>query len=118
MDNTEPIITEIINEDGTSMDDYPKNPLQEKWDRLYPAIPKPEFGQVCDDYSCIWCDRCPKGWHWKVPEEDKKVYKKYQKQVYEYHKIHNPTIFALSNPESASESFTEMLFKDIHIKEE
>ena len=46
---------EIVNEDGTSMDDFPKNPLAEKWKRLYPPTPMPQYSQVCDGYSCAFC---------------------------------------------------------------
>ena len=99
----------VINEDGTSMDDFPKNPLKEKWNRFYPPTPKAEYSQVCDGYSCMWCDRCPNGTHWEVPEEDKKEYEEYQQQIVEYHKIHNPTLYAFYNP---SDAITDTL-KDI-----
>ena len=79
---------EIVNEDGTSIDDYPENPLKEKWDRLYPPKPMPQYSQVCDGYSCMWCGRCPQGEHWKVPEEDKEVWEKYQQEVLEYNILH------------------------------
>lgn len=62
----------IVNEDGTPMDfERPKNPLEEKWSKLYPPIPMPQYSQVCDGYSCMWCGRCPKGCYWEVPEEDR-----------------------------------------------
>lgn len=84
---------EVINEDGTPLGfEFPENPLKEKWDKLYPPIPKPLYGQVCDGYSCMWCDRCPKGSNWEIPEEDKKVWEDYQEQINEYHKIHNPSM--------------------------
>lgn len=85
---------QIINEDGTLFgDNYPENPLKEKWAKLYPPIPKPEFSQVCDIYSCMWCDRCPNGGDWKVPKEDKEVWDKYMKDVDEYFKLHNPSLY-------------------------
>ena len=81
----------IVNEDGTDLDfEFPKNPLKEKWDKLYP--PKQEGNQVCDGYSCMWCDRCPNGSGWKVPDEDKELWDEYQKQIREYNKIHNPSM--------------------------
>lgn len=46
-------VNKLVNEDGTTFDDMPVNPLKEKWDKLYPPIPKPEFSQVCDGYSCM-----------------------------------------------------------------
>ena len=86
----------IINEDGTDMLDYPKNPLTKKWSELYPPSPMPEYSQVCDGYSCMWCGRCPNGEHWKVPEEDLEIWNEYQEKVLEYHKIHNPKLYELS----------------------
>lgn len=82
----------IVNEDGTSIDNAPENPLKEKWDKLYPSIPMPQYSQVCDGYSCDYCGRCPHGSFWKVPEEDKTVWDEYQKQLLEYNKQHNPSI--------------------------
>ena len=85
----------IINEDGTTMEDFPINPLEDKWNKIFPEIPKPEYSQVCDGYSCMWCGRCPKGEGWKVPEEDKKSYKDYMMEVFKYHSIHNPRLYNL-----------------------
>lgn len=79
---------EIVNGDGTSLDDFPKNPLKEKWDKLYPPIPMPQYSQVCDGYSCMWCGRCPNGDKWEVPEEDKEVWEQYQEEVRKYHARH------------------------------
>lgn len=79
----------IVNEDGVTFDDMPVNPLKEKWDKLYPPIPKPEFSQVCDGYSCMWCGRCPHGGLWKCPEEDLEVYNEYRKKLDEYLIKHN-----------------------------
>lgn len=83
---------ELINEDGTTLEDMPTNPLKEKWTKLYPPIPKPEFSQVCDGYSCMWCGRCPNGDYWEVPEEDKEVWEQYQAKVREYNMVHNPSL--------------------------
>ena len=87
---------ELINEDGTPFDyNRPKNPLEEKWAKLYPPTPMPQFSQVCDGYSCMWCGRCPHGEYWKVPEEDKEVYADYCRELREYDKIHNPGLYAM-----------------------
>ena len=89
---------EIVNEDGTPLDfERPKNPLEEKWKRLYPPTPMPQYSQVCDGYSCMWCGRCPRGDNWKVPEEDKEVWEEYRKQRREYDKIHNPRLYKMLN---------------------
>ena len=84
-------IISIANEDGTLLSDgFPVNPLKEKWDKLYPAVPKPELSQVCDGYSCMYCDRCYRGNNWKIPKEDLAIWREYQKQVKEYIEKHNP----------------------------
>jgi len=86
----------VVNEDGTDVAlEYPKNPLKEKWDKLYPPIPMPQYSQVCDGYSCMWCGRCPEGDNWKIPEEDKEVWEEYLNQIKEYNKIHNPSLYSL-----------------------
>jgi hypothetical protein len=85
-------INQLINEDGTSMENFPKNPLKEKWDKLYPPIPKVEYSQVCDGYSCMWCGRCPNGEYWKVPEEDIEIWNNYQEQIRQYNQLHNPDL--------------------------
>ena len=83
----------VVNEDGTELDfEFPENPLKEKWDKLYPPTPMPQYSQVCDGYSCMWCGRCPHGSKWKVPDEDKEVWDEYQRQIEEYNKIHNPSL--------------------------
>ena len=88
---------EIANEDGTSMDDFAKNSLAEKWKHLYPPTPMPQYSQVCDGYSCVFCGRCPRGDYWKVPEEDKEIWAGYQKQLKEYNRIHNPRLYEMLN---------------------
>lgn len=85
-------ITTILNDDGTEYNP-PKNPLLEKWEKLYPPTPKPEYSQVCDGYSCMWCGRCPSGDNWKVPEEDKEAYGQYMKEFEKYMREHNPNWF-------------------------
>lgn len=89
---------EIINEDG-SVYDPPKNPLKDKWNKLYPPSPMPQYSQVCDGYSCMWCGRCPNGSYWKVPEEDKEVWEQYLEQCKEYDRIYNPNLFKMAYSE-------------------
>ena len=84
----------LVNEDGTPIGfELPKNPLEEKWNKLYPPIPMLQYSQVCDGYSCMWCGRCPQGSNWKCPEEDRAVWEQYQKQINEYNRIHNPSLY-------------------------
>lgn len=83
-----PMITTVLNDDGTEFNP-PINPLKEKWDKLYPPTPMPQFSQVCDGYSCMWCGRCPSGEYWKCPEEDKEIYEQYLKEYREYMRAHN-----------------------------
>lgn len=91
------MLLNVVNEDGTPFDfEHPKNPLKEKWDRLYPPTPMPQYSQVCDGYSCMWCGRCPNGSNWKVPEEDKEVWEQYLEQCKEYDRIHNPNLFKMA----------------------
>lgn len=109
---------EIVNEDGTSIDDRPKNPLKEKWERLYPPTRngKPcssilgykDDGSPIMNYICVWCgeSKCPHSEHWKVPEEDKEVWDKYQADLENYHKIHNP------NFKDNLTKFIEELYKE------
>ena len=84
----------LMNEDGTEFKP-PVNPLEEKWSKLYPPIPMPQYSQVCDGYSCMWCGRCPQGERWECPEEDKEVYEKYRNERREYIWKHNPSLYNL-----------------------
>lgn len=70
-------------EDGTPFEP-PENPLLEKWREKYPRVKMPQYSQVCDGWSCLWCERCPDGSEWKVPEEDKEEYAKFNKKYKEY----------------------------------
>lgn len=102
--NNEYAFVEIINEDGSKMNDRPKNPLKEKWDKLYPPTRngKPcktilgyyDNGRHIMNYTCVLCyeEKCQYSNNWKVPEEDREEYEKYSKQVDEYNKIHNPSL--------------------------
>lgn len=99
------LITEIVNEDGTSMKDFPKNPLLEKWDKLYPPT---RYGQPCKgpiigyypdntpipNYGCVLCaeSKCRHSDSFEVPEEDKEVYEEYLNKIEEYNALHNPSI--------------------------
>ena len=83
----------VSNEDGTSLSDYPKNPLTKKWSELYPPTPIASYSEVCDDYSCDGCSRCPYGTEWIVPEEDLEIWYEYQQEILNYHKIHNPILY-------------------------
>lgn len=69
-------------------DPMPVNTLQIKWRRKYPPVPRPEYSQVCDGYSCMWCDRCPRGEGWECPEEDKLEYKEYERRFNEWKARH------------------------------
>lgn len=82
----------VVNEDGTPYNP-PENPLKEKWAKLYPPVSMPQYSQVCDGYSCQWCGRCPNGSYWKVPEEDLEVWNKYKKELEEYNRKHNSSLF-------------------------
>ena len=98
----------LINEDGTSKDDFPENPLLDKWIKLYQ---KREDGALCCDeyreegklpimnYNCVLCSssKCFKTNNFIIPEEDKEVYKAYNKSVDEYNKLHNPRLYKIAN---------------------
>lgn len=105
MKDTKWIITDVLNEDGTVMC-YPKNPLEEKWDKLYPPVRNwrpcytklPTIGDETPlmNYSCVLCDeKCRHNGTWDIPEEDKEVYAEYVKKVLEYDEIHNPKLYAM-----------------------
>ena len=87
----------LINEDATSISDFPKNPLKEKWEKLYS---KEELCIALDknnimNYSCINCHKCPKGDLWEVPKEDIELYKDYLEKVKKYNVEHNPTMIKI-----------------------
>lgn len=73
-------VSAIINEDGTEYDP-PKNPLKEKWERLFP-------GCESTGYKCMFCGECPYGEYWKVPDEDKDIYSAYLQAVQQYNAEH------------------------------
>lgn len=95
----------IVNEDGTDIDfEYPQTYLYEKWDKLYPPtrrgqpcstiLGRQENGAPIMNYSCVLCheEKCRHSDNWKVPEEDKEEWERYQKEIREYDRIHNPSI--------------------------
>lgn len=77
------IIEKILNEDGTEYNP-PRNPLAEKWEKLYPSC-------KTDGYSCMYCGKCPHGDYWHVPKEDKEVYYTYIQTVHRYNVEHGNT---------------------------
>lgn len=108
-------VTKLLNEDGTEFNP-PVNPLREKWDRLYPPMKNcepcdivlgyQENGTPYMNYGCVLCyeEKCPYSEGWKVPEEDLDTYELWQKEVYEYHKIHNPNLIR-----NIEETLTELM---------
>lgn len=97
---------EIVNEDGTGIDDFPKNPLKEKWDKLYmtdlfgrpcnPISGYQENGRPYENYGCVLCHSktCHHSDNFIVPDEDKEVYAEYKQQIKEYNMLHNPEMMA------------------------
>ena len=71
--------------DGTPFNP-PRNPLKEKWAKLYPPCSLSDNGDF--DYSCILCSNCPNSEDWKVPEEDKEVYEQWRNDVISYIQEH------------------------------
>ncbi len=90
MEKQKPFV--VLNEDG-SVFNPPKNPLTKKWLEKYPPVSMSQYSQVCDGYSCMWCGRCPHGENWKVPEEDMEEWNKYRKELEEYDRNHNPSLY-------------------------
>ena len=89
-------LTDVVNEDGTSLEDFPKNPLLEKWIEKYSCKDSSTGTEDVGDYGCILCGKnCPFNEYWIVPDEDLEEYKKYTKCVQEYHKIHNPKLYEM-----------------------
>lgn len=82
MEDNTPKFIEITNEDGTSTDDMPSNPLLDK----YPAC-------ASHGYQCMFCSKCPRGDGWKTPEEDREVQEEHSRKRMEYMKEHNPRMY-------------------------
>lgn len=91
-------VIELVNNDGTSIDKMPKNPLEEKWAKKYNlngfgvecsnVLGKSENGNPIMNFSCVICHSrgCWRSDSFVVPEEDKEEYEKYLKELNEYHK--------------------------------
>lgn len=92
----------LFNEDGTPYMP-PENPLMEKWRRKYPRVRDESKAQLCDGFTCMYCNRCPDGGHWKIPKEDEEAYLKYTEELQEYIRIHSPFLYQIisgqENPE-------------------
>ena len=87
----------VINEDGTNLDNFPKNPLIEKWKKEFPMrsfCVELEENNL-ENYSCLSCGRCFRGTFFKIPKEDLEIYKKYLEKIDEYNKIHNPNMYKI-----------------------
>ena len=67
--------------DGTPFNP-PKNPLKEKWDKLYPSC------QDSWDYGCMFCGKCHFGDHWKIPKEDRELWNQFQSDMDAYVEAH------------------------------
>lgn len=94
----------IVNEDGTSIEDFPKNPLKDRWEKQYqldkfgrpcsPIAGYQEDGRPYMNYGCVLCcsTQCHHSDCFIIPEEDKQVYEEYKNQIKEYNRIHNPSL--------------------------
>lgn len=95
----------IVNNDGTPIDDFPKNPLLEKWDRLYPptrhghpcssVLGYSDAGSPIMNYGCVLCseESCRHSSCFVIPEEDKIEYEEYKAKVREYDILHGNIVF-------------------------
>ena len=97
-------IEKILNGDGTEFSP-PRNPLREKWERLYP-------GCEATGYKCMYCGECPCGDYWKVPEEDLNLYDLYVQSVRQYNLEHENT----SNAHEILERIMNERLKNLHLK--
>lgn len=80
------------NENNYGLVNFPVNPLEEKWRKLYPMDDKckeMEEKNIKNLY-CDNCGKCPKGCDFKVPKEDLIIFRKYLKECRDYLEIHNP----------------------------
>lgn len=82
---------DVINEDGTTLDDYPKNPLILKWDTMVPK----QCGDPSVNYACVQCynEKCYHSNGFIMDEEDKEEYQKYRDKISAYDKLHNPWLY-------------------------
>lgn len=77
----------ILVEDNINIiDECPKNPLLEKWEKMYPkrGLCYVLEEQNITNYGCINCGKCPKGELFQIPEEDYEEYSQYLKSLNEY----------------------------------
>lgn len=84
----------LKNEDGTIIDDFPKNPLISKWEKKYPkkGVCKVFEQRNIINYACLKCGKCPDGDMFEIPKEDLQEYKQYLLKLKEYDKIHNTNL--------------------------
>ena len=88
----------IVNEDGTKITNLPINTLYKKWEKEFPMM------DICyeidksniENYTCLTCDKCPRGELFQIPKEDLKIYKEYLNKLNEYNRVHNPKLYELS----------------------
>lgn len=95
----------VVNEDGTDLDTYPKNPLF----KIYPT---------CDyiGYKCIYCGECPCGEYFdvsKLSQEQQDIYNTYVKEAEKYNLIHNPSLSKKKKFHSKEILDTKIFKKDI-----
>ncbi len=96
----------IVMEDGTPLTDVPKNPLIDKWKA--DGCTKDSYGRDCSsvlgyyedgrpimNYNCVLChsSNCYLSDDWKIPEEDKETFEKWQSEVTEFYKAHSPEMY-------------------------
>lgn len=78
-----------VKKSSYGLENFPVNPLEEKWKILYPMDDKCE--NMKEEYlPCNNCGKCPKGYYFKVPKEDLILFRKYLKDCREYLELHNP----------------------------
>lgn len=90
----------LMNNDGTSMHDIPRNPLEEKWSKMYnqdkfgeqcsPVLGQSSTGAPIMNYSCVLCHsmKCFRSDNFEVPEEDKEEYEAFLQRLHDYHVLH------------------------------
>ena len=83
----------LVNEDGTSIESFPKNPLLEKWSKKKKNICKQLEEAGYANYGCEECSKCPEGAYFEIPEEDLQEYRNYLLKINEYNRVHNPELY-------------------------
>lgn len=94
-------IIKVVNNDGTSLSDFPVNSLIDKWKSM--EYTQNTNGESCSNilgyqengapymnYGCVLCmsEKCYHSNNWKVPEEDKEEYEEYLNKVRQYNIEH------------------------------